>query len=123
MKDDLNKLFKDACPEPEDNAEFTSAVIQRIAAGKPRAAHHGPHGGFVGLFCSPIPVILIVAVLIVVFRDRIAALVRIDLGTISSDILLIAACCVAVIATILFYIMDLSDSRSLADWDSLSGKI
>lgn len=120
MKDELNILFKEGCPEPGGSAEFKAGVLKRIDTAKTHAARTRPRRGFVGLFCSPIPVILAVAVLLVVFRDSITGFMSKDLAFISSDSLLISSCCVAVIAIVVSYIKDLSDERSAVDWDSIN---
>lgn len=127
MKDDLKILFEDACPEPLDSAEFTEEVLERIKNVKPEAVPHRPRVGFVGLFCSPVPVILLVAVMLVVWRDRIADLVGKGLTLdhlpvsvhISADTLLVAACCLAVLAVVISCIIYLSEDRPSIDWDTL----
>ena len=127
MKDDLKILFEDACPEPRNSAEFTEEVLERIKNVKPEAVPHRPRVGFVGLFCSPVPVILLVAVLLVVWRDRIADLVGKGLTLdhlpvsvhISADTLLVAACCLAVLAVVISCIIYLSEDRPSIDWDTL----
>lgn len=123
MKDELNILFKEGCPEPCDSAKFTGDVLKRIETARPGEVRTRPRGRFVGLFCSPIPVILAVAALIVVFRDSIAGLMSRELGFVSSDIFLISSCCVAAIAIVVSYIRNLSDERSAVDWDSLRMKM
>lgn len=131
MKDDLKILFEDACPEPGGSAEFTAEVLGKIEHARPELVAHRPRGGFVGLFCSPIPVVLIVAALILVFRNRIVAFVGGGLTLdslpvpihIPADALLIAACCLAVMAVVISCISYLSENRPSIDWDTLKSDI
>lgn len=131
MKDNLKILFKDACPEPRDSAEFTERVLGHIRTGKPAETHSGLGHRLVGLFCSPIPVILILSAVAVIYHDSIFSLIgrtffieELSLEIrLSSATILIAACCMAVIAVVVSCLKDLSDSGTSVNWEELKLKI